>query len=71
MEIRGDLRDTVDDLTEHNVECIHGNVHSCPRVQMHAAEIAEYILDQPDWIQQQLQFILGNANMMVTKSRNG
>ena len=65
MEIRGDLRGTVDDLTEHNETCnAHGPLQ-CDRVQMHAREIAEFLNDQSTSVREALKCILINAANMA------
>jgi hypothetical protein len=57
-EIRGDLRDTVDDITEHLVTCGEKYAFSCSRVAMHQIELLEFIQDQPRDVRRYLLAIL-------------
>lgn len=65
MEIRGDLRDTVDDLTEHNETCNARGPLQCDRAQMHALEIAQFMNDQSTSVREALKYILISAANMA------
>lgn len=60
-EIRGDLRDVVDDLIEHVDNCTERYPYSCSRVAMHVIELKEFIRDQPRDVRRHLVTILSQA----------
>lgn len=54
MEIRGDMRDVVDDIVEHLPACKEKYPSSCSRTAMHAIELIDYIRDQPKEVRRHL-----------------
>lgn len=61
MEIRGDFRDIVDDLTEHMPKCTERYPSACSRTAMHAIELIEYFREQPVEVRRHLIAIIREA----------
>lgn len=60
-EIRGDLRDVVDDIAEHVDVCNHLYPAECERTRMHADELIAFIRDQDTEVRRHLLAILRQA----------
>lgn len=60
-EIRGDLRDTVEDLEEHVSTCCTHSLAECSRIRMHIREISSFIMDQNPEMRRRLIAVLSGA----------
>lgn len=61
MQIRANLQDIVDDLSEHVEHCTERYPYSCSRVAMHVIELKEFIRDQPREVRRHLISVLQQA----------